>query len=229
MKQHLAYAKYVLMHKLYVFIGGIAVARVRGMMTGEGITLRWLWRLLVHDLSKFRPSEWRPYAAFFYGVKDEEWIARRQRYLAPAMDDGMKARARAEGQWSEEKKKRAYQFNVAWLKHLHRNDHHWQHWMLNLDSGKTVVLVPDAAIVDEMIADWIGAGTKVLKWPTLSECIAETVVWYMRNRTVIQLREVPRQRVEATLHALCSMYGLVDAAYQVKVAQQGRTSITVPR
>jgi len=31
------------------------------------------WRGIVHDLSKFRPSEWVPYCGFFYGGGPEVW------------------------------------------------------------------------------------------------------------------------------------------------------------
>ena len=49
----LRYLKYVLRHKWFVFI---ECAR-RGLV----------WRGLVHDLSKFQPSEFFPYARHFYG------------------------------------------------------------------------------------------------------------------------------------------------------------------
>ena len=219
------YLKYLYLHKLYVFTGGLAIARHVGLSVSWW---RWVLRLLAHDLSKLRPSEWRPYAAFFYGEEGEAWVTRTAKQHAAYMPP-LEARARAEGQWSEVKKSRAYRFNVAWLKHLHRNPHHWQHWQLLLDSGKVVWLVPPAVVVDEMVADWIGAGTKVLKRPTIAEAVAETIVWYMAQRHVIQLREVPRQRVEHILHTLANAYGLFDLAFQVNLARQGRRTIEVQR
>ncbi len=53
MKKHIAYLKYVLLHKWFVF-------KAR-KLTGCS-----LWRALVHDLSKFSLSEWLPYVNTFY-------------------------------------------------------------------------------------------------------------------------------------------------------------------
>lgn len=53
-KRHLAYLRYVLRHKYYVW---------RGCRIVGGIPL---WRAIVHDWDKFLPDEWRPYAETFY-------------------------------------------------------------------------------------------------------------------------------------------------------------------
>ena len=52
-KTHLEYLHYVLRHKYYVFLWACKL--------GVG------WRGITHDLSKFRPCEWFPYARYFYG------------------------------------------------------------------------------------------------------------------------------------------------------------------
>ena len=52
MKRYIAYLKYVLRHKRYV-----AQERFR-----EGM----YWRAFVHDMSKFLPSEFIPYAKHFH-------------------------------------------------------------------------------------------------------------------------------------------------------------------
>lgn len=58
----------------------------------------------------------------------------------------------------------AAQFAHAWMLHLHRNPHHWQHWMFpdgfsidksGLENG--VLPMPHMYAL-EMIADWHGAG-----------------------------------------------------------------------
>ena len=54
LKAHLRYLWYVLRHKYYVFLWACKL--------GIG------WRGLLHDLSKFRPCEWFPYARHFYGM-----------------------------------------------------------------------------------------------------------------------------------------------------------------
>ena len=49
-------------------------------------------------------------------------------------------------------------FDRAWLHHIHFNDHHWQHWILNNDDGSTNVLAMSEVSAREMVADWYGAG-----------------------------------------------------------------------
>lgn len=226
MRPHLRYLRYVLMHKLYVFIGGIAVKRMYGDSPWGWVC--WLWRLLVHDLSKFRPSEWNPYVAFFYGEKPEDVIRRKAvKWRTIGESHGAFTEAMESGHLAacsqaltDLKKKRKAQFDRAWLFHQHRNPHHWQHWLLHEDSGKNFVLTPEAWIIDEMVADWIGAGQKILSWPTLTECIAATVQWYVQNASVIQIRQISRERVEETLRALAKHYGLVDLAFQQRAHLQ---------
>ena len=56
--KHLKYLRYIVRHKWFVLLE----CWKRGLY----------WRGLVHDLSKFRPSEWFPYAQYFYGDNKEE-------------------------------------------------------------------------------------------------------------------------------------------------------------
>jgi hypothetical protein len=112
------YLKYVIRHKWFV----LRACRKTGTS---------LWRGLIHDLSKFRPSEWGPYVRTFY---------------AP---DGSK-------QYKETE-----EFAVAWNLHQKRNKHHWQAWLLTWDRGETVALRMPDKYVREMVADWIGAGLAI--------------------------------------------------------------------
>jgi len=71
MLKHFKYLGYVLRHKWFVFLACCKL----------GIPLRGI----THDLSKFRPSEWFPYADFFYGSKkmgkafDKAWLLHQTR------------------------------------------------------------------------------------------------------------------------------------------------------
>ncbi len=56
--KHLKYLSYVFRHKWYVFL--------------ECIKYGLWWQGIIHDLSKFYPSEWIPYAEYFYGNKDKK-------------------------------------------------------------------------------------------------------------------------------------------------------------
>jgi hypothetical protein len=92
MKKHFQYLWYILRHKWFVFLAGIKIGAP-------------IWRLIVHDLSKFRPSEWFAYVNFFYGKKIESLAKDRQEA-----------------------------FDRAWLHHQRRNPHHWQYWVLTEDN-----------------------------------------------------------------------------------------------
>lgn len=47
-------------------------------------------------------------------------------------------------------------FKKAWLRHIHNNPHHWQHWILINDEPKEGMVVIDMPYiyVVEMICDW---------------------------------------------------------------------------
>jgi hypothetical protein len=114
--KHLRYLRYVVRHRWFVFI--------------ECLKMGIVWRGLVHDLSKFLPSEWFPYVNYFHGG------------MAP---DGKRWVGYDEA------------FDLAWLKHIHRNKHHWQYWRLREDDGGTKSIPMPSQYVREMLADWRGA------------------------------------------------------------------------
>lgn len=114
MRRFVKYLKYVLKHKWFVMVAGRKIGAS-------------FWLTLIHDASKFLPSEWLPYSRTFY------------------KPDGSK-------QYVE-----TPEFNMAWLIHQHRNPHHWQYWLLKEDSGKLVPLPMPEKYALEMIADWLGA------------------------------------------------------------------------
>lgn len=59
MTKHWLYLKYLVRHKWFVFIAGLG-------------TKAPLWRLVIHDWSKFLPKEWFPYVNYFYGENADE-------------------------------------------------------------------------------------------------------------------------------------------------------------
>lgn len=149
MRKHWLYLKYVLRHKWFVFVAGLK--------TGAP-----LWRLVIHDWSKFTPSEWRPYVEYFYGPHSQG-----KGTMTPDIKEA---------------------FDAAWLHHQHRNAHHWQHWVLREDSGKTLTIPMPRPLVREMVADWMGAGRAITgKW--------EAAQWYLKNANVMLLH------YETQLHA----------------------------
>lgn len=117
---YLKYLSYVLRHKWFVLL-----ACVRRGLIIRGIT---------HDLSKFSPREFFPYAKFFY----KKQVRDKTGYYKPT-DTGDAA------------------FEYAWLSHARANDHHWQYWVLATEDGNKVYEMSDNARL-EMLCDWIGAG-----------------------------------------------------------------------
>lgn len=83
---YLSYMKYILKHKYYVAI--------------ECIKMGLFIHAITHDMSKFRPSEFFPYARYFYGNFENS-----QQLLVKK------------------------DFDRAWLMHQNRNPHHWDFWV----------------------------------------------------------------------------------------------------
>lgn len=182
---HLAYLRYVLRHKWFVFRAGVRL----------GVPL---WRLVVHDLSKFSPAEWGAYVRNFYGAAAQDVVLTQmgRTEIDERDPDYVEFRMRL----AHEQAARRVEFDRAWLHHQHANPHHWQHWMLREDSGATKVLVMPAVYVREMVADWIGAGTKILDPDiTLEACVIETARWYLKNMHTMQLRDITRSYAESLL------------------------------
>lgn len=165
LRKHWLYWRYLLRHKWFVLQAGV-VLHVP------------LWRLVVHDWSKFLPSEWIPYVENFYGVGSDPWPDPAK--FAVAFDD-----------WIRRKKLTEVGFNRAWLHHIHHGPHHWQHWLLHNDDGTVVPLMMPPVFVHEMVADWVGAG--------LAQGRPDVNGWYARNRDKMQLHPATRAQVETLL------------------------------
>lgn len=87
------------------------------------------WRGLMHDNSKFGPTEFFTSARYFQGNS------------SPI---------------DAEKAERGYSY--AWQHHKGKNPHHWEYWIDNIGTYKnTPVKIPYKYVV-EMVCDWIGAG-----------------------------------------------------------------------
>ena len=85
-------------------------------------------------------------------------------------------------------------FNYAWLRHIHRNPHHWQQWVLINDEqeeGEKVLEMPYNYII-EMICDWWSFSWK-------KGCLSEIFNWYNEHASNIKLAPVTREIVEDIL------------------------------
>ena len=176
MKAHLAYLKYVIRHKWYVF--------------QECWRLGIRWRGIVHDLSKFSPAEWGPYVDYFYNE------------FPPYSEVSTYQKTYYGDKWTKEWAQQ--RFDQAWLHHQHSNPHHWQHWVLREDSGATKCLRMPYKCMLEMVADWYGAGVAIKGKPTSDDGqhpahYSELRSWYLANRDKMQLHPVTRHWVEITI------------------------------
>lgn len=85
-------------------------------------------------------------------------------------------------------------FNLAWLHHIHKNKHHWQHWVLvNDDPDKgTIALDMDDDSIIEMICDWWSFSWKQDK-------LDEIFNWYDEHKAYMILSDATRTKVENIL------------------------------
>lgn len=189
------YIRYVIRHKWFVFVAGSKL----------GIP----WLAALHDNSKFRWDELKPYATHFY-----------------ERDGSKRTRLAADGFYDDEPDDRA--FDRAWLLHIQRNKHHPQHYIrlihtpcrigyhdrsiLFEDDGSakcldcraknyinvfprgmaayTVQEMPDR-YRREMLADWIGAG--------MAQGTPDTLGWYAARGKNHPLGPATRAWIEAML------------------------------
>jgi hypothetical protein len=170
MSKYLKYLRYLLRHKWYVMI--------------ECFKYGLIWRGLVHDLSKFLPSEFFSYANYFYGSfpplkcfhgDNRNW----------ALETGL-----YEEKITEE-------FNYAWNLHQKRNKHHWQYWVCIQDSDKPKIFsvgMPRKYLI-EMLCDWRGAGRAI-------NGKDDTAEWYKKNKKNMILRESNFNWIEKELKIL---------------------------
>lgn len=167
MRRLIAYLKYVFVHKWYVFT------------TWRKVGVVPLWRILIHDWTKFLPLELFSYAEMFYNAdgsdRTEEEL--KDRFVCDAV------------------------FNRAWLSHMHWQPHHWQHWILIKDSGAIVPILMPRVFVYEMIIDW-NAASKAQhdkKPETIRKSIA---TWYFERKEHVLLHPETRKLVEQLLTEL---------------------------
>jgi len=89
-------------------------------------------------------------------------------------------------------------FNRAWLYHIHKNPHHWQHWLLMNDDGKyrdpdkVIPIEMPRVYALEMVADWWS-----FSWR--SGNLEEVFGWYEGHRDNIILHPKTREYVESVL------------------------------
>ncbi len=97
-------------------------------------------------------------------------------------------------------------FRKAWLLHIHRNPHHWQHWILINDDpeeGEIILEMPYCYIL-EMICDWWS-----FSW--FKGNLLEIFSWYEEHKNYIKLHPNTRKLVEDILSRIQNKLGEVMA------------------
>ena len=157
MAKYLKYLSYVLRHKWFVFL--------------ECVKLGIPFRGIVHDFSKFLPSEFFPYANHFAG--GIQTGRNKTGYYKPT-DTGDP------------------DFDEAWFYHQKRNDHHWQYWCFPDEDGHPpMVREMPIKCRKEMLADWRGAGK--------AQGTPDTLAWYKANGDKMTLGPETRAWVEEVI------------------------------
>ncbi len=114
------YFKYIVEHKW-----NVGIECLKMLMPIHAIT---------HDLSKFRPSEFIPYAKFFKAKN------RSKEYKTSDEGDP--------------------NFQTGWNLHQKRNRHHWNYWVSVTRKDEIIPLPMPMRCVYHMIADWRGMSRK---------------------------------------------------------------------
>ena len=89
------------------------------------------------------------------------------------------------------------EFNYAWLRHIHRNPHHWQYWILTNDDPDLGEIVMDMPInyIIEMICDWWA-----FSWNKGD--LTEIFKWYDERKEYIKLSDKTRRILETILSTM---------------------------
>ena len=86
------------------------------------------------------------------------------------------------------------EFKHAWLHHIHKNDHHWQHYVLINDEPNEGIVALDMPYyyIIEMICDWWS-----FSWKTGN--LSEIFKWYLVHKDHMKLSDKTRNAVEDIL------------------------------
>lgn len=163
MKKYWKYLKYLLEHKKNVFI----VCWKKKMYL----------HAFTHDLSKFLPDEFFPYANWFYGEYGQFEYNKLKELnkkfsLEISEKDALIHSCRIK-------------FNKAWKKHYTRNKHHWNYW------SEWNVPIITVKYIKQMICDWESMGIKF--GDTAKE-------YYEKNKDRIKINKDSREVLEHLLN-----------------------------
>lgn len=194
MKRHLAYLKYVLRHKWFVFLACLEY-RVP------------LWIAISHDWDKFLPDEWFPYARCFYKPNGEKqynesvefsraWMLHQHRnkhhwqywlfVTITSHNCGMPLPETDYMVWDRGEVNRVVKRNSGGVEWYELQDVYPGDFM-------DATPMPDV-YQREMLADWVGAGRAITGKD-------EPWIWYGNNKEKMNLHPDTRHWIETALEA----------------------------
>ena len=183
MKKYIKYFKYVIEHKKNVF--------------------KICWKnkkyihAFTHDLSKFRPCEFIPYARWFYGEYGVDFLNNRREVYEKEFSKGDYDSLKFYGVELGKHYVCKRSFDWAWIHHYKRNKHHWNHYVDYTDM--TCKKMPYKHIM-QMIYDWEAMGIKFNN--TAQE-------YYLKNYHDIKLNRDSRVCLEKNL----GLHKMLNASY----------------
>jgi len=129
------------------------------------------WLGIIHDWSKFLPSEYIACADFFYGNNEEKKRTKESYYHHDGED---------------------LNFDMAWFYHQKRNKHHWQSWVIINDTGDVKCFpIPDR-YRREMLGDWWGARRAQGQQRSVRD-------WYLEHKEEMKFHNETRRWIEGQL------------------------------
>ena len=156
---------------------GMYVDYFKRVMAHKKLVFKKCWKkglkkqAIMHDMSKFLPSEFVPYAKWFngpHGVKITD--------IVDKLNDDIQ----------KEYQMNKRNFEAAVQKHYKRNKHHWDHW-----ATPELIFEPiPQKYLDELLCDWESVGVR--HGNSAQE-------YYLRNYHQIIMRKENRWRLEMTL------------------------------
>jgi hypothetical protein len=158
MKRYLAWFFYLTKHRYYVFL--------------ECCKVKLFWRGLIHDIDKYLPKQFIPYAKFHFN-KDGSRINRRD---STGYYDGLNSGDK--------------NFEMSLFLHFRKSKHHDVSWVIP-HKGSYKCFPMDKKSILEMICDWKGAGR--------ANGTPDVVKWYKQNGENQLFHEETRVKVERFL------------------------------
>lgn len=110
---------------------------------------------------------------------------------------------------------RVEEYHRAWLEHIHRNPHHWQHWVLINDNGFFTALPMPEVYIIEMICDWWSFSWKKGNLYEVFDWVDENSPHILLDNETTRLVEKILNRIRFRLNVLNKCWNDTDESISV--------------